>query len=254
MSYYDELRGQISSLSLNLGEVEYHAARDSLLQMQKYFDEHLLSAKTYEKKTLNRELHVLNKKIEKKKPKKKFALVKKSGTKSSTIETAVEKKESKIEIEAKKASIPGGSNIDINYETTGSEEDVVIRDFINSKIRISGNCSSIIIENCGKSELIVADCVFGAAMVRKCNDCMFTLCSRQLRIKNCESTTFKIAICSAVALEESQNLKFMNHPEIESKTNQMGERNMKVLIDSKNEINDFEWPDKSTPSPNWTSI
>ena len=42
MSYYDELRGQISSLSLNLGEVEYHAARDSLLQMQKYFDEHLL--------------------------------------------------------------------------------------------------------------------------------------------------------------------------------------------------------------------
>ena len=46
----------------------------------------------------------------------------------------------------------------------------------------------------------------------------------------------------------------MNHPEIESKTNQMGERNMKVLIDSKNEINDFEWPDKTTPSPNWTSI
>ena len=49
MSYYDELRGQISSLSLNLGEVEYHAARDSLLQMQKYFDEHLLRQLEIEK-------------------------------------------------------------------------------------------------------------------------------------------------------------------------------------------------------------
>ena len=49
MSYYDELRGQISSLSLNLGEVEYHAARDSLLQMQKYFDEHLLRQLDIEK-------------------------------------------------------------------------------------------------------------------------------------------------------------------------------------------------------------
>lgn len=93
--------------------------------------------------------------------------MKKSGNKSSTIETPVQKKESIIEIETKKASIPGGSNNDINYETTGNEEDVVIRDFINSKIRISGNCSSIIIENCEKSELVVTDCVFGAAMVRK---------------------------------------------------------------------------------------
>ena len=49
MSYYDELRGKISSLSLNLGEVEYHAARDSLLQMQKYFDEHLLRQLEIEK-------------------------------------------------------------------------------------------------------------------------------------------------------------------------------------------------------------
>ena len=49
MSYYDELRGKISSLSLNLGEVEYHAARDSLLQMQKYFDEHLLRQLDIEK-------------------------------------------------------------------------------------------------------------------------------------------------------------------------------------------------------------
>ena len=167
MSHYEDLRGQISSLSLKLGEVEYHSARDSLLQMQKYFDEHLLSAKTHEKKTLNRELHDLNKKIEKKKPKKKFALVKKSAVKSSNIEAKVEKTESKIEIETKKASIPGGEDLNIHFETKGTEEDVVLRDFVNSKIEIRGNCSSIIIENCEKSEINIIDCVFGAAMVRQ---------------------------------------------------------------------------------------
>ena len=46
-----------------------------------------ISAKVHEKRTLNRELNDLNKKIEKKKPKKKFALSRKQKTVTKSDES-----------------------------------------------------------------------------------------------------------------------------------------------------------------------
>jgi len=89
---------------------------------------------------------------------------------------------------------------------------------------------------------------------RKCIDCSFALTSRQLRIQNCKSTLFHIAVCSAVALEESNQLKFGKHPNLAENAKTMAMKNMVILQNSETCINDFEWPDKNSPSPNWTVI
>ena len=34
----------------------------------------------------------------------------------------------------------------------------------------------------------------------------------------------------------------------------MAEKSMAIMDDSFKQINDFEWPDTSTPSPNWKEI
>ena len=49
-------------------------------------------------------------------------------------------------------------------------------------------------------------------MVRDSSKCEIVLTSRQLRIKNCHETTFKVSVCSKIALEESTGLKFGRNP------------------------------------------
>lgn len=75
-----------------------------------------------------------------------------------------------------------------------------------------------------------------------------------VRIQNCKNTDFKIAVCSKVALEESDTLGFGVHPRLGEVSKEMLEDKMVILEKSHLEINDFEWPDTHTPSPNWKEI
>jgi len=96
-------------------------------------------------------------------------------------------------------------------------------------------------------------CVFGAAMVRDSSDCKVSLTSRQLRIRNVNNTRFYVAVCSKIALEESNGLIFSRNPKEDQHQQIMKESKMTLMTDSFKEINDFEWPDPSTPSPHWTA-
>ena len=165
VSHYDTLRLKISTLNSELDTIEYHQAREEMTNIQKYFEQHLLSAQVHEKKTANRELHDLSKKIEKKKPKKKFNLIRKNKPVPKPAEVEPELKTAVIPEIHQKATIENKTSEQIVYEAKEGE-DLVFRNFEDSKITIIGNCMSIIVENFKNSHLIMENCIFGAAMVR----------------------------------------------------------------------------------------
>ena len=78
-----------------------------------------------------------------------------------------------------------------------------------------------------------------------------TITSRQLRIRNVKNSSFSVAVCAKIALEESEGLEFSRHPEEAEHSEIMKNREMKIMHNSFKEINDFEWPDHSIPSPHW---
>jgi len=204
---------------------------------------------------LNRELHDLNKKIERKKPKKKFNLIRKAAAEPKIDATKKILHAERKEIEIKKlATVESKRGETIHIRTKGEDDEIVLRDLIGCKVTVEGDCSSLTVEGAQDSELVLNGCIFGAAMIRKCCSCSVVLCSRQLRIQNCSSTTFRIAVCSAVALEDSSELKFGTHPELESRARAMASKQMKILDRSHVAINDFEWPDRTAPSPNWCEV
>ena len=88
---------------------------------------------------------------------------------------------------------------------------------------------------------------------RDSSDCKVSLTSRQLRIRNVNNTRFYVAVCSKIALEESNGLIFSRNPKEDQHQQIMKESKMTLMTDSFKEINDFEWPDPSTPSPHWTA-
>ena len=88
---------------------------------------------------------------------------------------------------------------------------------------------------------------------RDSSDCKVSLTSRQLRIRNVNNTRFYVAVCSKIALEESNGLIFSRNPKEDEHQQIMKESKMTLMTDSFKEINDFEWPDPSTPSPHWTA-
>ncbi|CAG5089252.1 Oidioi.mRNA.OKI2018_I69.PAR.g12149.t1.cds [Oikopleura dioica] len=258
MNAFDDLRSQIFALNGELESLEYNAARDKFSKIQKFFDEHLLSAEGFEQKTSNRELHDLHKKIEKKKPKTKLSLLKKKKAPQAsqsldTVKTSLEKKkepETKVGERSSLHSLKGETKV---YESSRNE-DLVFQDFEDCTLSVKGSVGSLRIENMKNSKIFLEDSVLGAAMVRRCENCEFEIASRQLRIQNCKNTDFKIAVCSKVALEESDTLGFGVHPRLAQVSKEMKEENMVILENSHLEINDFEWPDTHTPSPNWKEI
>ena len=173
MSAFDDLRSQISELNSELASLEYNAARDKFSKIQKYFDEHLLSAEGFEQKTSNRELHDLHKKIEKKKPKTKLSLMKKKkalqGSQSvDSVKTNLEKN-TKNDAESTKVgersslhSLIGETKV---YESSRGE-DLVFQDFEDCTLSVQGSCGSLRIENMKNSKIFLEDSVLGAAMVR----------------------------------------------------------------------------------------
>lgn len=167
MSHYDMLRVQISKLNALLNDIDYHQAREEMNNIQKYFDQHLLSAQTHEKKTANRELHDLNKKIEKKKPKKKFNLIRKNKDIPKPVEEMNQTENStQIEVEQSIANIENKTGVTMTYDASNEDQDLVLRNLDGCSITITGNCSSIFIENFKNSQLVMENCIFGAAMVR----------------------------------------------------------------------------------------
>ena len=88
---------------------------------------------------------------------------------------------------------------------------------------------------------------------RDSSECKVSLTSRQLRIRNVRNTRFCVAVCSKIALEESNGLIFSRNPNEDEHQTIMKESKMTLMKDSYKEINDFEWPDPSTPSPHWTA-
>ena len=140
---------------------------------------------------------------------------------------------------------------DLEYTAKNNEESILLRNIENSTVKISGNCSSFTIENSCSTTVLLDMCVFGAAMVRNCNNCRVTITSRQLRIRNVHASKFYVSVCSKIALEESTGLEFYRNPAEAEHQTIMNKENMKIMNDSYKEINDFEWPDQSTPSPHW---
>lgn len=262
MSKFDQFRRQIAELSGELSALSYQDARVKCATIQTFFDEHLLSVDGYEQKTSNRELHDLHKKIEKKKPKTKLSLLKKKkAAATAPVNTHVTSNENgKLNREgqtdlsvAEKTTLTSLTGETKVYEAVEGE-DLVFRDFKDCSITVKGSCGSLRIENMEKTKVILEGCVLGAAMVRRCEDCEFQIATRQLRIQNSRRTNFWIAVCSKVALEESDGLGFGAHPNLEKVTAIMEDVQMHLLPSSHLEINDFEWPDTHTPSPNWREI
>jgi len=259
MNAFDDLRSQVTELNGELASLEYIAARDKFSKIQKFFDEHLLSAEGFEQKTSNRELHDLHKKIEKKKPKTKLSLLKKKkAPQMSQSLDSVKAKPQKLKNEpdtkvGERSSLHSLIGEKKVYESSRGE-DLVFQDFEDCTLTVKGSCGSLRIENMKNSKIFLEHSVLGAAMVRRCENSEFEIASRQLRIQNCKNTDFKIAVCSKVALEESDTLGFGVHPRLVEVSKEMLEDKMVILEKSHLEINDFEWPDTHTPSPNWKEI
>ena len=170
MNAFDDLRSQIFALNSELDSLEYNAARDKFSKIQKFFDEHLLSAEGFEQKTSNRELHDLHKKIEKKKPKTKLSLLKKKKAPQAsqsldTVKTSLEKKkepETKVGERSSLHSLKGETKV---YESSRNE-DLVFQDFEDCTLSVKGSVGSLRIENMKNSKIFLEDSVLGAAMVR----------------------------------------------------------------------------------------
>ena len=157
----------------------------------------------------------LHKKIEKRKPKKSFSLKKRSAPKPKVPVSEPVLEVPPVDQESKVKLVPIISNVSnetINYKAENRDASLLIKSVAECTIRISGACSSLTLENASNTTLVMENVTFGAAMVRDCTDCEVTLTSRQLRIRNCHKTTFNVAVCSKIALEESTHLIFKRHP------------------------------------------
>jgi len=222
--------------------------------LQKTFELDLSALPQHEQKLANRELHDLHKKIEKQKPKKSFALKKRTKLAPKVEEqksNEIVSNENKIEL------IPIYSNLKNEtkvYQTESSDASLLIKNVENCKITINGPCSSFTLENAISCSIVMNDVTYGAAMVRDSSKCETILTSRQLRIKNCHDSTLKVSVCSKIALEESTGLKFGRNPNEKEHEAKMAEKGMTIMNNSFKQINDFEWPDTSTPSPNWSAL
>jgi len=255
MATFDTFRADLAALAAQLDTIAYDVARANYAQLQKTFELELSALPQHEQKLANRELHDVHKKIEKRKPKKSFALKKKTKAtpkKDEHVEKAeqdgdkVEK--SQIELIPIYADLTDETKV---FESTNRDASLLIKNVAKCNITINGPCSSFTLENASDCTITLSDITSGAAMVRDASKCRVQLTSRQLRICNCHHTRFAVAVCSKIALEESDELVFGPHPAEQEHSIKMAEQGMKIMVDSFKEINDFEWPDTSTPSPNW---
>lgn len=260
MSEFDQFRRQLAELGSSLNDLEYSDARQKFDNLQKIFEVDLSTIPDHEQKLANREIHDLHKKIEKKKPKKSFALKKKTKKPvepkpvepeaDSVIESKTDETQSALEIKPIYIDLKDQK---LEYETKNEEENILIRNVENCSFIIRGNCSSFTLENAKNTNVEMDNCVFGAAMVRDSSDCNVSLTSRQLRIRNVNNSRFYVAVCSKIALEESNGLIFSRNPKEAEHQEIMKKSKMNLMTDSFKEINDFEWPDSSRPSPHWTA-
>merc|ERR1711920_905880 len=78
MTTFDTFRADLAALTSQLDQLSYEQLRAQYAQFQRTFELELSALPQHEQKLANRELHDLHKKIEKKKPKKTFALKKKT--------------------------------------------------------------------------------------------------------------------------------------------------------------------------------
>jgi len=257
MSEFDQFRRQLAELGSSLDQLEYAQAREKYENLQKMFEIELSTIPDHEQKLANREIHDLHKKIEKKKPKKAFALKKKNKKPIQSRSYKTESVEHPIVDSSNSSALTikpifnDVSGQKFEYETKNEEENILIRNVEDCSVYIHGNCSSFTLENAKNTIVDMDKCIFGAAMVRDSSGCELFLTSRQLRIRNVTKSRFHVAVCSKIALEESNELIFGKNKREDQHKEIMKQSNMTLMVDSYKEINDFEWPDPSTPSPHW---
>ncbi|KAI5623352.1 tubulin-specific chaperone C [Silurus asotus] len=245
-------------------------ATNQLQHLQKFLNDSTVFLTQYELRQAQESLQKLQSSIAEKRaevmPKKKFAF--RSRTAGASQQPAVPPSSS----EDKPKADPGISVVDsvitgeqcgfsnaqnevlIKYSDEIRQNDVLLSNLVNCKVRLYGSPSTLHIKNVRGCQILSGP-VSSSVFVDQCKDSTLVLACQQLRTHNTASTQIYLHVTSRAIIEDCQGICFAP---FNWKYLQLDDDFRVSGLDPKrnnwSQVDDFNWLAAGKPSPNWTII
>jgi len=101
---------------------------------------------------------------------------------------------------------------------------------------------------------VVTGAISGSIFIEECEDCIFHLASRQLRIHSSKNCEYYLFLKSNPIIEESHGQRFAPYTfDYEERKEQFEKANFELSKNNWNHVEDFNWL-KAQQSPHWCII
>uniref|UniRef100_A0A915HF08 C-CAP/cofactor C-like domain-containing protein n=1 Tax=Romanomermis culicivorax TaxID=13658 RepID=A0A915HF08_ROMCU len=140
-------------------------------------------------------------------------------------------------------------NQSISIDSSYDFKDLTVSNLADCTLKISATLSTLYasdLKNCTIISLPICTSIF----VRNSKSCTFCVAGQQFRIHDSEKCDFYILVTSRAIVENCRDLRFAPYElKIEKSTYEKAGLNLRTNFWDK--VNDFDWPSKNRPSPNW---
>ncbi|XP_023345008.1 tubulin-specific chaperone C [Eurytemora carolleeae] len=132
--------------------------------------------------------------------------------------------------------------------------DVTLSNLENCRVKLVGSPSTVHLSNIRNCK-IVAGPVSSSIFIENCSGSTLVLSSQQLRIHNTTETDFHIHVTSKAVIEDCNQLRFCGNPFLSEISEEIWEiSRLDKNINNWDQVGDFNWLAKDKASPHWSKL
>ncbi|CAL4087347.1 unnamed protein product [Meganyctiphanes norvegica] len=249
--YLDDLVNDVQKMQLFLNESSMFLASFQVKKAQEHINE------------IN---NIVQDKIEKIQPKKKFGFGRKKGEKpnkenkkiTDSVDSVIEEKKNVLDDILTEQQFFGfkdkkGEKLVMKADEMENRQ-LNIQDLQDCTVIALGNAEALQVASLQNCTVVIGP-TFRSAFVKDCNNCKFVIACQQLRIHNTVDTHFYLHVTGAGIIENCQRVGFapynLKYPELEDHYTKSALDRSTNYWDA---IDDFHWLNENEKSPNWYII